>query len=57
MSIRVTRPRLALNIDNFENFAPMYVLDLFKAMIEVGSNIVISVSYTHLVIYEWIYLY
>ena len=42
MSIRVTRPRLALNIDNFENFAPMYVLDLFKAMIEVGSNIVIS---------------
>lgn len=42
MSIRVTRPRLALNEDNFENFAPMYILDLFQAMIEVGSNIVIS---------------
>ena len=42
MSIRVTRPRLALNRDNFENFAPMYIWDLFKAMIDVGSNIVIS---------------
>ncbi|MEG0857393.1 MAG: CpaF/VirB11 family protein [Terrisporobacter sp.] len=42
MSIRVTRPRLALNEDNFENFAPMYIVDLFKAIIEVGSNIAIS---------------
>lgn len=42
MSIRVTRPRLALNQDNFENFAPRKIWDLLNAMIEVGSNIVIS---------------
>lgn len=42
MSIRVTRPILALNEDNFKNFAPMYILDLFQAMIEVGSNIAIA---------------
>ncbi|EQK39958.1 type II/IV secretion system family protein [[Clostridium] bifermentans ATCC 638] len=42
MSIRVTRPILALNEENFENFAPMYILDLFQAMIEVGSKIAIS---------------
>lgn len=42
MSIRATKPRLALNRDNFKNFAPMYILDLFKAMVEVKSNIVIT---------------
>lgn len=42
MSIRVTRPILALNEDNFKTFAPMYILDLFQAMIEVGSNIAIA---------------
>ncbi|MDU6483110.1 MAG: CpaF/VirB11 family protein [Paeniclostridium sordellii] len=42
MSIRATRPYLALNKDNFKNFAPMYILDLFQAMIEIESNIVIS---------------
>ncbi|WP_195336927.1 CpaF/VirB11 family protein [Paraclostridium bifermentans] len=42
MSIRVTRQRLALSEDNFKNFAPMYILDLFNAMITVGSNVLIS---------------
>lgn len=42
MSIRVTRPLLALNKDNFDKFAPMYIGELFQTMIEVGSNVLIS---------------
>lgn len=42
MAIRVTRPRLALNEENFVNFAPRYMFDFFKAAIETKSNIVIS---------------
>nr|WP_195366192.1 CpaF/VirB11 family protein [[Eubacterium] tenue] len=42
MSIRSTKPRLALNRENFDKFAPVYILNLFKAMIEVKSNIVIT---------------
>lgn len=42
MSLRATKPKLALNEENFEGFAPLYILELFKAMVAVGSNIFIS---------------
>ncbi|MGP9043220.1 CpaF/VirB11 family protein [Cytobacillus kochii] len=42
MSIRVSRPRLVLTEKNFENFAPKYMLDFFKAAIETKRNILIS---------------
>lgn len=42
MSLRVVRPRLALTEDNFEGFAPMYVLDFLEAAALTKSNIVIS---------------
>ena len=42
MSLRVVRPRLALTKDNFEGFAPLFVLDLFEMMALTKSNIVIS---------------
>lgn len=42
MSIRVTRPKLALNNDNFEDFAPLEVLDFLVATVKSRCNIVIS---------------
>lgn len=42
MSLRVVRPRLALTAGNFEAFAPMFMLDFFKAAAISKSNIVIS---------------
>lgn len=42
MSIRVTRPKLALNHDNFDSFAPVEILNLLESAVKVGSNIVIS---------------
>lgn len=42
MSLRVVRPRLALTAGNFEAFAPMFMLDFFKAAALSKSNIVIS---------------
>lgn len=42
MSLRVVRPRLALTAGNFEAFAPLFMLDFFKAAAISKSNIVIS---------------
>lgn len=42
MAIRVSRPKLVLNEDNFTDFAPMYMLDFFKAAVETRCNIVIA---------------
>jgi pilus assembly protein CpaF len=42
LSLRVTRKSFALNEENFEEFAPIYMLDLFKKMMETRANIVIS---------------
>ncbi|WP_222664245.1 CpaF/VirB11 family protein [Clostridium botulinum] len=42
MSMRVARPRLALNKNNFKNFAPDYILELFEKIVLTKANIVIS---------------
>lgn len=42
MSLRVVRPRLALTVDNFEGFAPMFMYDFFRAAAITKSNMVIS---------------
>lgn len=42
MSMRVSRPRLALNIDNFSSFAPQYIFDFFEKVMAVRANICIS---------------
>lgn len=42
MAIRVSRPKLVLNEDNFTSFAPIYMLDFFKAAVETRCNIVIA---------------
>lgn len=42
MSLRVVRPRLALTKDNFTGFAPMFMLDFFKAAALSHANMVIS---------------
>lgn len=41
MAIRVSRPGLALTEENFEDFAPDYVLDFLKAAVKSRSNILI----------------
>lgn len=42
MALRVVRPRLALTKDNFEGFAPLFMLDFFRAAALSKSNMVIS---------------
>ncbi|MFA2561983.1 CpaF/VirB11 family protein [Bacillus cereus] len=42
MSLRIVRPRLALHEGNFETFAPTFMLDFFRILMEVRSNILIS---------------
>lgn len=42
MSMRVARPKLALNKDNFKDFAPTYILELFEKMVKTKANICIS---------------
>lgn len=42
MSLRIVRPRLALNEGNFETFAPTFLLDFFKVLIKSRNNILIS---------------
>lgn len=42
MSMRVARPKLALNSANFDNFAPPYVLELFEKIVKTKANICIS---------------
>lgn len=42
LSLRRAKPQLALNKDNFVNFAPDYILELFENMVLTKSNIVIS---------------
>lgn len=41
-AIRVSRPGLVLNEDNFASFAPLYMLDFLKAAAQTRSNILIS---------------
>lgn len=42
MALRVVRPRLALTEKNFEGFAPLFMLDFFRAAALTKSNMVIS---------------
>lgn len=42
MAIRVSRPYMALNEENFDNFAPLEVLDFLKAAVKGRSNMVIA---------------
>lgn len=42
MALRAVRPRLALTEDNFNGFAPAFILEFLKVVIETQSNIVIS---------------
>lgn len=44
MALRVTRPTLPLNEENFEEFAPNFVLDFFEKLVSVGENITLSGS-------------
>ena len=42
MALRVVRPKLALTEENFEGFAPRFMLDFFRAAALTKSNMVIS---------------
>jgi len=42
MSLRIVRPKLVLNEDNFETFAPQFMYDFFKVVVESRNNIAIS---------------
>lgn len=42
ISMRVARPKLALNKNNFQNFAPDHILELFEKMVQTKANICIS---------------
>ena len=44
MALRVVRPRLALTEDNFDGFAPRFMLDFFEAAAKARANMVISGS-------------
>lgn len=42
MSLRISRPKLVFNKNNFNTFAPDFMYDFFKAIVQVQSNIAIS---------------
>lgn len=42
MSLRIVRPKLALNEKNFHMFAPTFMLDFFKILMTSRNNILIS---------------
>jgi len=42
LSLRISRPALALNKDNFQNFAPLYILELLEKIVKTNANIFIS---------------
>ncbi|GED65583.1 ATPase, T2SS/T4P/T4SS family [Lysinibacillus fusiformis] len=42
LSLRIVRPKLALNEDNFNQFAPAFILDFLKTSVETYSNTLIS---------------
>lgn len=42
MALRVTRPIMRLDKDNFSDFAPIYMYDFFRALVEARSNIIIA---------------
>ncbi|SLM87090.1 MULTISPECIES: CpaF/VirB11 family protein [Vagococcus] len=42
VAMRVARPRLALDRENFHHFAPDYMLEFFEKVVRTKSNIVIS---------------
>lgn len=42
MSLRIVRPRLALNEENFATFAPEFMLKFFKVLMKSRNNILIS---------------
>lgn len=41
-SLRIVRPHLALNEDNFEKFAPSFVMDFMKAQVFLYQNVLIG---------------
>jgi Flp pilus assembly CpaF family ATPase len=42
LSMRLVKPYRAINEDNWENMAPMFVLDFFRSVMKTGANIVIA---------------
>ncbi|WP_242321033.1 CpaF/VirB11 family protein [Bacillus cereus group sp. BfR-BA-01312] len=42
MSLRIVRPKLVLHEGNFETFAPTFMLEFFRILMETRNNIVIS---------------
>lgn len=42
MSLRIVRPRLALTKENFSQFAPEYIYELFNSVTNLKTNIIIS---------------
>ncbi|EJR55464.1 hypothetical protein IK3_05669 [Bacillus toyonensis] len=42
MSLRIVRPKLALNEENFEMFAPKFIYEFFKIVMESRNSILIS---------------
>lgn len=42
MSLRVVRPKLALTEENFDTFAPKYILNFFEQITKIRTNIVVS---------------
>ncbi|RBP59285.1 pilus assembly protein CpaF [Alkalibaculum bacchi] len=42
MSLRISRPKLVLNEKTFNTFAPGFMYDFFKAVVQAKSNIVIG---------------
>lgn len=42
MAIRVSKPKLALNLENFEEFAPDFMLEFIKAAVKTRCNVFIS---------------
>lgn len=41
-SLRIVQPQLALNSDNFEQFAPNFILDFYRVCMEIYCNTLIS---------------
>nr|WP_257143224.1 ATPase, T2SS/T4P/T4SS family [Bacillus wiedmannii] len=42
MSLRIVRPNLVLNEENFEMFAPQFIYDFFKVVMKSRNNVLIS---------------
>ncbi|SOC32660.1 conserved protein of unknown function [Brochothrix thermosphacta] len=42
MSMRIVRPKLALKLENFEDFAPKHIYDFLESVVKTHVNVVIS---------------